>query len=129
ASAEDARARGGPVVGRCLPEVRHRKGTRVEHVRGPAPLRVAAVIGSGLDEADRPLRLLAQPSCQHAARRPAANDEDIEALGHRDIVFNATMCAAAACTAPVDGVGSDQSVSRLLWITDARASPESTLRG
>ena len=82
ATAEDARARGRPVVGLGLPEVRHRQGASVEHVRGPASFRVAAVVRSRLDKADRPLRLLAQSCGEHAARRPSTHDDHVEALGH-----------------------------------------------
>ena len=88
ATAEDARARGRPVVGLGLPEVRHRQGASVEHVRGPASFRVAAVVRPGLDEADRPLRLLAQSCGEHAARRPSTHDDHVEALGHPATLFD-----------------------------------------
>ena len=89
ATAEDPRARGRPVVGLVLPEVRHRQGASVEHVRGPASFRVAAVVRPGLDEADRALRLLAQPCGEHAARRPSTHDDHVEALGHPATLFGA----------------------------------------
>ena len=82
ATADDPRARGRPVGRLRLPEVGHRKDSRVEHVRRPPSARMAAVVRARLDEADGPIRVLAQPGCKHATRRPASDDEHVEPLRH-----------------------------------------------
>jgi hypothetical protein len=55
----------------------------VQEVARPAALGVGAVVGTGLDQAHRPVRVIAQACGQHTASRSAANDNDVVALhGH-----------------------------------------------
>src|SRR4029079_3767901 len=82
AAAEDPGPRLGAIfLVVALPEMRlEREPAGIEDARGPAPLSEMPVVGPGLDEADGALGVLAQPPCECAARRAAAEDQDVEAL-------------------------------------------------
>jgi hypothetical protein len=61
---------------------------------GQASFRISAIIRAGLDEADHPLRLLAQPRGENATRCPTTHDDHVEALAHAAILFRATVQAS-----------------------------------
>src|SRR5262249_7052610 len=62
-----------------LPRMRERKRASVEQVVRPAAAGVRPVVRSGLEQADRAARVLAQPGGEHAPGRAAARDHDVEA--------------------------------------------------
>jgi hypothetical protein len=68
------------VVAVGLPRVREGELAAVEQVLGPAGCLERAVVGAGLDEADRALRLLAEASGEDASGRPAARDDHVVRL-------------------------------------------------
>ena len=58
--------------------MRERERARVEHVVGPVAALERAIVGAALDETDGAVGVLAQPRCEHAAGRPAADDDRVE---------------------------------------------------
>ena len=78
AAADDPRPQLRTVFTVGFPRVGEGEPAGVEHVLGPAPVRVRPVVGPRLDEADPPA-VLAQAGCEDAARRATPDHQDIEA--------------------------------------------------
>ena len=82
-ASEDLPAERPPVRGPGSPEVRRRGRACVEDLRRPAALAQRPVVGAGLEQADAPVRVLAQSRREDASRRSATHDDDVEAHGPR----------------------------------------------
>ena len=80
AAADHAGAQLRAVVLRVgLPRVREGERPRVAEIGGPPAVREVPVVRPGLDEADAAVGVLRQPCREHAPRRAAAEDDDVEA--------------------------------------------------
>ena len=76
----------------------------VEHVGRPAPVGVAAEVGTGLEHEDGLVRALGEQAGERGARRASPDDQRVDALRQRLHAHKATRCGRNICeSAQVSG--------------------------
>ena len=92
------------VVGGVAALVRLGQPGGVEHVGRPAPVGVAAEVGTGLEHEDGLVRALGEQAGERGARRASPDDQRVDAVRQRLHAHKATRCGRNICeSAQVSG--------------------------